>query len=129
MDTPIYDAHCWLQTPDGSIIDPHFYEYDMVCKEQNIPKTKHYCEAPIEVQCEIMKSLASWMKQCFEIIPIHACPIIAFSCFRNAYVLKKTKYPDAKLVVGSMGFGHPNDVWWYFGDPSWGFTDDFLRNP
>ena len=114
------DFHTWLELPNGDIIDPHFPFYDWVANSRGVAHEKQYHPANQMVQACISKALAAWQR---EIIEAHGgidrVPMKQGFCFLNAFVLQQIRFPNAKMVIGSMGFGKKGKTWWEYGDPSW----------
>lgn len=120
MSSISMDFHAWLELPNGEIIDPHFKRYDLIADMRGVSHEKHYHPANQMVQACINKTFEAWL---VEIIGayggIDKVPMKCGFCFLNAFALQQTKYPNAKMVIGSMGFGKKGQTWWEYGDPDW----------
>tara|TARA_R110000851_G_scaffold61785_1_gene142273 strand:+ start:2054 stop:2452 length:399 start_codon:yes stop_codon:yes gene_type:complete len=114
------DFHTWLEMPDGTIIDPHFPAYDMIADMRGVSHEKHYHPANQLVQDCIGKTLGdlTWKMIAF-FGGVDKVPMRFGFCFLNAFALQQTKYPNAKMVAGSLGFGKKGQTWWEYGDPNW----------
>ena len=120
--------HCWLTLPSGEIIDPHFKEYDELAKRVGAKPVKVYVPASKLIQELILTRLTTWMMQeCEKYKYFDLIPIKYKHCAMNAFVLMKTKYPEATYTVGSMGFGRPRTgIFWQFGNPTWNKYHQFI---
>ena len=114
------DFHAWLELPNGTIIDPHFQYYDTIADCRGVAHEKHYQPANQMVQACIGKALEAWLQGIIEAYGgIGKVPMKCGFCFLNAFVLQQIRFPNAKMVIGSMGFGKKGKTWWEYGDPSW----------
>ena len=119
--------HCWLTLPNGDIIDPHFKEYDELVRNRGLEPVKVYVPASKMIQELILTRLTTWMiQECEEYKYFDLIPIRYKHCAMNAFVLMKTKYPEATYTVGSMGFRYGNGVMWQFGNPTWDKYHQFI---
>ena len=138
------DAHAWCVNADGSIYDPWFKHYDTVCtirgcdpdkiRYKPMPEwTADYftmIKAEMMIQTENVKTQWDAIAESYPVV-VYAGPSRVTNhvykmfcdnpqprmCFINAYAYKR-KNPDAKLVVGKMGWqncGRGNGVWWEYG--------------
>ena len=121
--------HCWVEDPDGNIIDPHFPQYDkMMLMNRCDGSRKVYSEWSIPDQIQKLKMLTPRIKRnisenaisngippelmlmVMEDKPQFRC------CHVNAFAIK-AQNPEYKFKIGNMGFRHqtdPDKIWWEY---------------
>lgn len=139
MILPTIDGHFWV-VRDGKIIDPHFPEYDLICKIRSCdPKAdKSYIPAPEMTQ----KIMIDMFKKCFkkhlkgdtieelskELLIIsgdYKKPVVS-CCFQNS--LMEIAKNGGQLIFGSLGFKYAKkDGYFYeFGGEDYKTIKQFL---
>jgi hypothetical protein len=121
--------HMWLEDANGKIIDPHFREYDGLCKMSNTDGRKKVYHKWTEAQQkeklknlipDILAVIKANCKQ-NEIPMREMMAILAYRpsfrcCPMNAWSLKSVM-PELKVCIGNMGFRSkedPNKIWWEY---------------
>lgn len=118
MNFPVIDGHFWIER-DGKIIDPHFSNYDIICKIRNCdPLSKSYIPAPEITQNLIKSMFIKVLKNVFgdkpqeeiynEFRDLTKCHIglkpQPDCCFQNCII--EISERGGTMVFGSLGFKH-----------------------
>lgn len=121
--------HMWCEDENGNIADPHFKEYDKICKMPDCdPNRKVYHKWSEEQQAEKLRNLIpSIMKVINDNMELNGLGrmemmgILALNpqfrcCPMNAWCLKAYKR-DLKICIGNLGFRSkedPSKIWWEY---------------
>ena len=112
------DGHFWVER-NGTIIDPHFAEYDMIAKVRDCDsRTKNYVEAPLFTQVLMYFYAEKNYKN----------NGTGFgNCYSNA-VKELQRKPGGRLVFGSMGFklNKQDDYFYEYGGKDWKTPVEFI---
>lgn len=121
--------HMWLEDEDGTIIDPHFPQYDKLCKMPACdPQQKVYVKWSEEQIAEKLRNLIPWIMETIRgnaerngvpkelIIATIATSPQFRGCPVNAWCMKVLR-PELKVCIGNMGFRsieHRDKIWWEY---------------
>jgi len=142
MNFPTIDGHFWIER-DGKIIDPHFSNYDMICRIHNCdPKQpKSYIPAPEMTQTLMLGIFMKVLKNVFGDKPFEE-QIPEFRditkkymglnprpdcCFQNSLI--EVAERGGNIVFGSFGFKYKGkDGYFYeYGGEDYKTIKQFLK--
>ena len=142
MNFPCLDGHFWI-VRDGKIIDPHFSNYDMICRIRRCDSNKKsYIPAP-EITQKIMKSMFKkvlnhylgdkpFEEQIVEFrdttkkLSSSYAPVVN-RCYQNCLI--ELAENGGELVFGSLGFKYKNreEYFYEFGGIEYKTIKHFIR--
>lgn len=143
MRFPTVDGHFWV-VRDGKIIDPHFPDYDVICRIQKASKKdKDYLPAPELTQKLVTAMFVKGLKEVYgndktfeELCDIYTRrykqnfgntePTMNM-CFQNC--LMEISKNGGTMVFGSLGFKlNGKDEYWYeYGGKNWTTVREFVK--
>ena len=128
---PFIDGHFWVER-DHRIIDPYFYQYDIVKRLNRLEGKAVYLEADIIISKVIIRRFESEITKALTTFSTLSTTTDLFAkiikdgykntfgrCYQNA-ILEISKN-GGRLCFGSMGWKHKkNDsIHWEFGGENW----------
>ena len=125
------DCHAWVEKPDGSILDWHFFDYDTIIRVQGLekgitvymPDDKYHktCMTQVRKKIRQIKNAGiPMLSTTKDILKFFYDQPAAGNCFMNAYSYVYFNR-DCKLRVGNFGWAKKKrtkniNTWFEFGD-------------